>query len=100
MLLSIAEVFFKFFVEAGQGRSPFLFAFLDFVQLFFQPRCVLRIEDVRKVCHQQIGHYQSDFCGQEFSAQFLHILALLDRGEDGSVSRRASNASLFQLLHQ
>src|SRR5579859_6850255 len=47
VLLGIAEVFLELFVELAQRVRPLLFAFLYFIQLFFQARRVLKVENVR-----------------------------------------------------
>ena len=100
MLLGIAQVLGKLLVELSERVSPLLFAFLDFVEFFFQPRRVLHIEDVAKILDQQIGNHQSDLSWHEFPAEFLHILPLLNRAEDGRVRRRTSDTAFFQFFHQ
>ena len=79
------EILFKTLVEVGQRVRPLLLAFFNFVQFFFQASGVLEIENVAEVFHQQIGHDQTDFCGNELATQFLHVLALLDGAENGRV---------------
>src|SRR5262249_44203128 len=97
---SVAEVFLKLFVKLAQRVSPFLLAFFNFVQLFFQPRRVCGIEDFFKVLDQQIGHHQSRFRWYELAADFLHVLPLLDRRDNRRIGRWPSDAAFFQFLHQ
>ena len=68
MLFGITEILDKFLVEIAQRVSPLLLAFFDFVQLFFQTRGVLDIENVGKVLYQKISHDQPDFRRHEFAA--------------------------------
>ena len=55
MLFGVMEFLLELLVEALQRVGPGLLAILDFVELFFQTRRVLRIEDVFEVLDQQIG---------------------------------------------
>ena len=99
VLLRILQVFGELLVELGQRLRPLLFAFFDLIQFFFQPRGVGRVENIGKICHQQIGDHHADFSGHEFAAQLLHVFALLDGADDRRVSRRPADAAFFQLLH-
>ena len=84
MLLGTLQLFLKVPVEALQQIGPLLLAFFDLVQLLFQLRRVLRIEDVGEVLHQQFRHHHPDLGGKEPPAatrgwDLRHILAILDR---------------------
>ena len=52
MLLGIFEIFLEFLVEVGEGVGPLLFAFFDIVEIFFQPRRVLNVENVAEIFHR------------------------------------------------
>ena len=58
------------------------------------------VEDVVEVLDQQVGHDQADLGGDELAAVLLHVLALLNGGEDGGVGGRPADAALFQFLDQ
>ena len=92
--------FCELLVEALQRVGPGLLAILDLVEFLFQPRRVLRIEDVFEVLDQQIGDDKADLGGDKLPADLLHVLALLDGADNGGVRRRAADAALFELLHQ
>jgi hypothetical protein len=81
----VFQVFLKFLVELGHRVLPLLFAFFDFVELFLQTRRVLQIENILEVFHQQIGDNQADLGGNELPTDLLHVLPLLNRGENGRV---------------
>ena len=100
VLLGVAEVLLELLVEIAERVGPLFLAFFDLVQLFFQPGRVLEIENVLEVLHQQVGHHQPDLGRHEFSAQLLHVLALLDGADNRRVRGRPPDAALFQLLHQ
>ena len=100
MLLRILQVLLETLVEVRHRVGPLLFALLDFVEFFLQSRGVLRIEDVGKVFDQQIGHYQPDLGRHELATDLLHVLALLDGAQNGSVCRGSANAALFEFLDQ
>ncbi len=61
MLARVQKLLGKVAVETGEQVGPLLAAVFDIVQLFFELRCVLRVEDVREVLHQQIGDDGADF---------------------------------------
>ena len=100
VLFGILEILLEFLVEVGQGVGPLLFAFFDFVEFLFQTRGVLHIENVAEVFDQQIGDDQADFGRRKFAADFLHVLPLLNGGENRRVGRRAADAALFEFFHQ
>ena len=74
MLFGISEILGEALVEFGEGISPGFLALFDLVELFFEARGVLDVENVAEVFHQQIGDDQSDFGGRELAAQLLHVL--------------------------
>src|SRR6202012_905311 len=89
----------KVAVEAGEQVGPLLAAIFDVVQLGLELGRVLRIEDVREVLHQQIGNDGPNFGGNETAsttADLLHVLAILNRINDGRIRRRTANALLFK----
>ena len=85
MLLRIAEVFLEFLVKITERLRPTFLTFFDFVELFFQPRRVLDIEDVAKIFNQQIGHDQTNLGWEELPSRFLQILPFLNCAEDGRI---------------
>ena len=103
VLFSVGEIPLEFVVELPERVRPLLFAVFDLVEFSFETRRVLRIEYVLKVLDEQIGNDQADFRGNEFSTtarRLLHVLALLDRAQDGGIGGRPSDAAFFELLHQ
>ena len=50
------KLLFEVVIEAVQKVGPLLLAVFDVVQFLFQLGGVLRVEDVRKVVHQQLRH--------------------------------------------
>ena len=64
----------------------------------------MRIEDVRKVGHQQIGNDKADFgrdkARSAADSNLLDVLPFLNRINDGGVGGRPANAALFQFLNQ
>ena len=55
MLFGIAEIFGEALVEFGERVNPGFFALFDLVEFFFEAGCVLNVENVAEVFHQQIG---------------------------------------------
>src|SRR6185437_12172057 len=80
--LGVFQLFFKVAVEALQQVCPLLLALFNVVEFFFEPRRVLRIEDVGKVLDQQIAYHHSNLGGKEPSADLGHIFAVLNGGDD------------------
>ena len=83
MLLGVLQLLLEVAVEGRQQIGPLLLAVLDIVQLAFELRRVLRVEDVRKIRDQQIGHDQANLGRDELAraplAHLLYILAFLNR---------------------
>ena len=79
------EFLLELLVELLQSVGPALLAVFDFVELFFQPRRVLGIEDVFEVLHQQVGDHKADLGRDKLPADLLHVLPLLDGADDGRV---------------
>ena len=100
MLFGIFEIFLEFLVELGESVGPGLLALFDFIQLFFEVRRVLHVENVAEVLNQQIGDDQANLSRRELAAHLLYVLTLLDGGENRRISRGTANAALFQFLHQ
>jgi hypothetical protein len=50
-----------------------------------------------KLLDQQVGDDHAQFGGNELAALLLHVLALLDGGQDRGVGGRAADAVGFQL---
>src|SRR5689334_22438722 len=100
MLLRILEIFLEALVELRHRVGPLLFALFDLIELFFETRGISRIEDLREVLDQQIGDDQADFCRHELAANLLDVLTLLNRSQNGSVSRWPSDPAFFEFLHQ
>ena len=100
MLFGITEILGEAFVEFGERVSPCFLAFFNLVELFFETRGVLDIENVAEVFHQQIGDDQTDFRGRKLPSYFLHVLALLDRAENRGIRGRTADAAFFELLYQ
>src|ERR1017187_1362070 len=100
VFLGVSEVLGKFMVKLGQSFVPGLLAFFDLVQLLFQTRGVLEVENIFEVLDQQIGDHQANFRGSELASDFLRVHTLLDGAENRRVRRRTTDAALFEFLHQ
>ena len=85
VLFGILQVLLEFLPEVRHGVLPLLFSFFDFVELFFQTRRVLHIENVLEVLDQQIGDDETNLGRNKLAAELLNILPLLNRGKNGSV---------------
>ena len=79
VLRGVPEVLLEFLVKIAERLYPTFFALLDLIEFFFQPCRVLHVEDVTEVFDQQIGYNQANLRRRKFPAEFLHVLAFLDR---------------------
>ncbi len=61
VLLGVSEILGELLVELSQRVFPLFFSFFNFVELFFEARGVLEIENVLEVFDQQIGDDQANF---------------------------------------
>src|SRR5260370_2552253 len=100
VLLGIGEIFGELLVETLERVDPCLFALFAFIQLFFQTGGVCQVESIGKVRDPQNAHDQSYFSANNFAADLLHILPLLDGADNRRVGRRPSDAALFQFFDQ
>ena len=98
VLFGVLQVLVEALVELAHGLAPVELAVFDLVELLFHPRRVLHVEDVVEALEQQIGHHHAEFGGREVAAFLLHVLALLNGGEDGGVGGRTAHAVGFQLF--
>src|ERR1035441_9892273 len=100
VLLGVSEILGKLLVKLSERAVSCLLAFFNLVELFFQARGVLEVENVFEVLDQQIGDDQANFGGHELAAGFLRVLPLLDGAENSGVGGRPANAALLEFLHQ
>src|SRR6202140_1206508 len=100
MLLGVSEILGKLLVKLGERVVPCLLAFFNLVELFFQPRGVLEIENIFEILDQQIGDDQADLRGSELASNLLRVLPLLDRAQNRRIGRRPADAALLKLFDQ
>ena len=100
MRARIDQLLLEVVVEAIQQVRPLLLPILHRVQLAFEPRRVLRVEDVREVLHQQPRHHRPNLGRHKLRPDLLHIVAVLDRIDNRRIRRRPPNPLLFEHLHQ
>jgi len=70
VLFGVSEILGKFLIKLGERAVPRLLAFFNLVELFFQARGVLEIENILEVLDQQIGDDQANFGGHELAPTF------------------------------
>ena len=87
-------------VEVLHGLQEGQFAAFDAVQLAFQAGGVGGLHQLPEPLHQQVGDHAAQLRGLEPALVLLHVVPVLDGGDDAGVGGRAADAVLFQLLHQ
>src|SRR5712691_11799710 len=100
VLIGDLEALLEGLVELVEHLHPLHLAFLDLVELVLHPGGELDVEDARERVDQELVDDLAQVGGEEAVLLLLHVLLVLDGGEDGRVGRRAPDALLFQLLHQ
>src|ERR1035441_525945 len=100
VLFGVLQVLVEPFVELADSLAPGDLPRFNLVEFLLHAGGVLDIEDVVEVLEQQAGDDSAQFGGVEPAALLLHILALLNGGEDGGVGGRTADAVGFPFLHQ
>src|SRR5262249_11941328 len=98
--LGLLEISGEWIVKVADGLHPGFIAFLNLIELCFELRGEIDIDDVRKSLQQEIIDRAACFGWQESAIYLLHILAFLNGRDDRRVGRGTPNTFLFQLLNQ
>jgi hypothetical protein len=101
---TVASLSSDLFPEGSQkplhDRDPLLLAAGDLVELVLQPRGEVVVHVLREVLGEEGVDDAADVRGHEAPAVHLHVLAVLQRGDDAGVGGGPSDAVLLQGLDQ
>ena len=87
-------------VEAPQEVAGIHLAPGDGVEVLLHRRGEAKVHVAREVIAEQADHGHADVGGQQRAALLLHVVALLDGGDDGRVGGRPADPLVLQLLDQ
>ena len=100
LLLGALAVLRELAVELPQGLAPVELALLHFVELFLHPRRVLGLEEVVEALPDEVHDEAAQGRGHEAPVLLAGVLAGFDLAQDVGVGGRASDAVLFEELHE
>src|SRR5712664_3915107 len=100
LVAGLVEINDEFLPEFFDGFAPGQLAFLDLVELFFEPRGKRHVENVFKALHQQGADAFAKHGGREASLILGNVFTLNDRRNDRSISRGPPDAVFFELFDQ
>ena len=100
LVLGCSELGAEILVEITEDLLPFLLAHRDFIERFFEAGCEAVVHQIFEILNESLCHDLAHFFGVETSTVEAHITAILNRGNDRCVGRRATDSALFQFLDE